>query len=80
MSGQIHFRKAPGKKLSEPHAKANAAHSKVRSAVEHVFAHQKAQMHEIPEISHWSRWLCSFSRRCYNHRQGHCQSWNKVVE
>jgi transposase, IS5 family len=44
LRSKVHFRRAPGKKLSEPHAKANAARSKVRSAVEHVFAHQKAQM------------------------------------
>lgn len=40
---KIHFRRAPGKPLS-PRQRANAARSKVRSAVEHVFATQKHRM------------------------------------
>jgi IS5 family transposase len=44
LKSKIHFRRAPGKPLSEPHAKANAARSKVRSGIEHVFAHQKGPM------------------------------------
>jgi hypothetical protein len=37
-TSQIHFRCAPGRALKPAHAKANAARSKVRSGVEHVFA------------------------------------------
>jgi len=41
---RIHFRKPKGRPMPEPMRKANAARSKVRSAVEHVFAHQKGMM------------------------------------
>ncbi len=41
---QIHFRKPRGKPMPATLAKANAARSAVRSAVEHVFAHQKGLM------------------------------------
>lgn len=41
---KIHFRKPKGKPMLEPQKQANAARSKVRSAVEHVFAHQKGMM------------------------------------
>jgi IS5 family transposase len=44
LSSMIHFRKPPGKPMPDPAKKANAARSKVRSAVEHVFAHQKGPM------------------------------------
>ena len=44
LSSMIHFRKPPGKPMPEPKRQANAARSKVRSAVEHVFAHQKGPM------------------------------------
>ena len=40
----IHFRKPPKKVMPEPKKKANATRSKVRSAIEHVFAHQKGPM------------------------------------
>ena len=40
----IHFRKPKGRPLPPQHAKANAARSAVRSAVEHVFAGQKHRM------------------------------------
>jgi transposase, IS5 family len=40
----IHFRKPKGRPMSGPHRRANRARSKVRSAVEHVFAEQKARM------------------------------------
>lgn len=40
LSSKVHFRKP----LPAPRAKANAARSKVRSGVEHVFAHQKGPM------------------------------------
>jgi transposase, IS5 family len=40
----VHFRKPKGKPLPAHHAKANAARSTVRSAVEHVFAGQKHRM------------------------------------
>ncbi|GHU06030.1 IS5 family transposase ISMac22 [Alphaproteobacteria bacterium] len=41
---KIHFRKPPGKAMSKSCMKANAARSKIRSAVEHVFACQKGVM------------------------------------
>lgn len=41
---KIHFRRAPGKPLPVQRQRANAARSKVRSAVEHVFATQKHRM------------------------------------
>lgn len=40
----IHFRKPRGKPMPTPHRRANAARSKVRSAIEHVFAAQKHRM------------------------------------
>lgn len=44
LSSKIHFRKAAGKALSKTRMKANAARSKARSAVEHVFAVLKGPM------------------------------------
>ena len=44
ITSMIHFRKPKGKALSALHRKANQARSKVRGAVEHVFAHQKTLM------------------------------------
>jgi IS5 family transposase len=41
---QVHFRKPKGKPLPSHHARANAARSPVRSAIEHVFAGQKHRM------------------------------------
>jgi transposase, IS5 family len=41
---KIHFRRAPGKALTANRQRANAARSKVRSAVEHPFAEQKSRM------------------------------------
>ena len=40
----VHYRKPKGQPLPASHAKANAARSAVRSAVEHVFAGQKHRM------------------------------------
>jgi len=40
----VHFRKPKGRPLPARHAKANAARSAVRSAIEHVFAGQKHRM------------------------------------
>jgi len=40
----IHFRKPKGQPMDRRHQRANAARSKVRSAVEHVFATQKSRM------------------------------------
>ena len=40
----VHYRKPKGRPLPPGHAKANAARSAVRSAVEHVFAGQKHRM------------------------------------
>lgn len=40
----IHFRKPKGRSMDRRHQRANAARSKVRSAVEHVFAAQKSRM------------------------------------
>lgn len=44
LTSKIHFRRAPGKPLPASRQKANAARSRVRSAVEHVFADQKHRM------------------------------------
>jgi IS5 family transposase len=41
---RVHFRKPKGKALPARHARANAARSAVRSAIEHVFAGQKHRM------------------------------------
>lgn len=41
---KVHFRRAPGKPLPANRQKANAARSRVRSAIEHVFADQKHRM------------------------------------
>jgi IS5 family transposase len=41
---RIHRKKPRGKPMPERTATANAAKSKVRARVEHVFAHQKAKM------------------------------------
>jgi IS5 family transposase len=38
---KLHFRKPKGRSMPEPHRKANVARSKVRSAIEHVFAAEK---------------------------------------
>ena len=38
---KVHFRKPKGKPMPEAHRKANVARSKVRSAIEHVFAAEK---------------------------------------
>lgn len=43
-TSMIHFRKPRGKAMSKTRKKANAARSAIRSAVEHVFAHQKGLM------------------------------------
>ncbi|AIB13279.1 hypothetical protein ABAZ39_15060 (plasmid) [Azospirillum argentinense] len=40
----MHFRKPKGRPMLEPHQRANRTRSAVRSAVEHVFADQKARM------------------------------------
>lgn len=44
LKSMIHFRKPPRKPLPDQKKAANAARSKVRSPVEHVFAHQKGLM------------------------------------
>lgn len=44
LTSMVHFRKPKGKPLPGPHARANAARSAVRSAIEHVFAGQKHRM------------------------------------
>lgn len=44
LKSMIHFRKPKGKLMDRRHSHANAARSKVRSAVEHVFAVQKSRM------------------------------------
>jgi len=41
---RVHFRKPKGRPMSGPHRRANRARSAVRSAIEHVFAEQKARM------------------------------------
>ncbi|HAW54047.1 MAG TPA: IS5/IS1182 family transposase, partial [Hyphomonas sp.] len=44
LKSMIHFRKPKGRPMDRRHQRANAARSKVRSAVEHVFATQKSRM------------------------------------
>ena len=44
LTSKVHFRKPPGKPLKHQHQRANAARSKIRSAVEHPFAEQKSRM------------------------------------
>lgn len=44
LKSMIHFRKPKGKPMDRRHQRANAARSKVRSAVEHVFSAQKSWM------------------------------------
>ena len=44
LRSQIHRKKPPGRPMPLNVARANGAKSKVRSAVEHVFAHQKGPM------------------------------------
>ncbi|NJS13296.1 MAG: transposase family protein [Sphingopyxis sp.] len=44
LKSMIHFRKPKGKPMDGRHQRANATRSKVRSAVEHVFAGQKHRM------------------------------------
>ena len=41
---RVHFRKPRGKPMPEPRARANAARSRERAGVEHVFADQKHRM------------------------------------
>ncbi len=40
----IHQKKPKGRPMSEATARANGRRSKIRSRIEHVFAHQKARM------------------------------------
>src|SRR3954464_5101635 len=51
LRSQIHRKKPPGRPMPLNVARANGAKSKVRSAVEHVFAHQKGPM----GLNHWAR-------------------------
>ena len=44
LRSQIHCRKPKGKPMPKPLAQANGVKSKVRAAVEHVFAHEKGPM------------------------------------
>jgi IS5 family transposase len=44
LASKVHFRKPPGKPMPEPKQRANAARSRPRSAIEHVFADQKHRM------------------------------------
>lgn len=44
LRSQIHCRKPKGKPMPKPIAQANGVKSKVRAAVEHVFAHEKGPM------------------------------------
>jgi len=44
LTSKVHFRKPPGKALPAKLERANAARSKVRSAVEHLFAEMKSRM------------------------------------
>lgn len=44
LTSKVHFRKPPGKPMPEPKQRANAARSRPRSSIEHVFADQKHRM------------------------------------
>jgi len=44
LKSMIHFRKPKGKPMDRRHSHANAARSKVRSAIKHVFAAQESRM------------------------------------
>ena len=44
LTSKVHFRKPPGKAMPARHERANAARSRVRSAVEHPFAEIKSRM------------------------------------
>ncbi len=44
LTSKVHFRRPPGKPMPVHHERANAARSKVRSAIEHPFAGMKARM------------------------------------
>jgi IS5 family transposase len=44
LASKVHFRKPRGKPMPEPRARANAARSRERAGVEHVFADQKHRM------------------------------------
>lgn len=44
LTSKVHFRRPRGRPLSAAHGKANAARSRVRARVEHVFAAQKDRM------------------------------------
>ena len=57
LRSKIHFRRWPGQDLTPPQRKANRARSRVRSAVEGVFAHQK--------------YAFGLAVRTHRHRQGH---------
>jgi hypothetical protein len=50
---RIHRKKPKGRPMPERTRLANAQKSKVRSAVEHVFAHQKGMMGLFVERSAW---------------------------
>jgi transposase, IS5 family len=41
---KVHYRRAAGKPLNQVQSRANAVRSKVRSRIEHIFAHQKQRM------------------------------------
>ncbi len=43
LTSKVHFRRPPGKPMPVHHERANAARSKVRSAIEHPFAGMKAR-------------------------------------
>lgn len=44
LTSKVHFRKPPSKALPAHHERANAARSRIRSAVEHPFAEMKSRM------------------------------------
>ena len=44
LTSKVHFRRPPGKPIPVHHERANAARSKVRSAIEHPFAGMKARI------------------------------------
>ena len=47
---RVHFRKPRGKPMPEPRARANAARSRERAGVEHVFADQSVDDARLPHV------------------------------
>ncbi|MCO6180785.1 hypothetical protein [Ciceribacter sp. RN22] len=65
LKSDIHQRKPKGKPMPEATSRVNGRRSKIRSAVEHVFAGQKGQDEALPLSHHGSFGVRrSLNRRC----------------